>query len=70
MGGVRVSQIRGTLPGTLYSGAHFVMPLVDNVQMFDLRDKLFTAGVVEGSPACDRKVPWQRRRSMCSRRRG
>jgi regulator of protease activity HflC (stomatin/prohibitin superfamily) len=44
MGGVRVSQIRGTLPGTLYSGAHFVAPLVDNVQMFDLRDKLFTTG--------------------------
>lgn len=48
MGGVRVSQMRGTLPGTLYSGAHFVTPLMDNVQLFDLRDKLFTAGVVEG----------------------
>src|ERR1700742_3798251 len=31
MGGVRVSQMRGTLPETLYSGAHFVTPLVDNV---------------------------------------
>jgi regulator of protease activity HflC (stomatin/prohibitin superfamily) len=49
MGGVRVSQMRGTLPGTLYSGAHFVTPLVESVQMFDLRDKLFTAGVVEGA---------------------
>jgi hypothetical protein len=57
MGGVRVSQLRGTLPGTLYSGAHFVTPLVDSVQMFDLRDKLFTAGVVEGMPAVsDKKV--------------
>src|SRR5580704_8781664 len=51
MGGVRVSQMRGTLPGTLYSGAHFVTPLVESVQMFDLRDKLFTAGVVEGAAA-------------------
>lgn len=49
MGGVRVSQMRGTMPGTLYSGAHFVTPLVESVQMFDLRDKLFTAGVVEGA---------------------
>jgi regulator of protease activity HflC (stomatin/prohibitin superfamily) len=49
MGGVRVSQMRGTLPGTLYSGAHFVTPLVESVEMFDLRDKLFTAGVVEGA---------------------
>jgi regulator of protease activity HflC (stomatin/prohibitin superfamily) len=44
MGGVRLSQMRGTLPGTLYSGAHFVTPLVETVQLFDLRDKLFTAG--------------------------
>jgi regulator of protease activity HflC (stomatin/prohibitin superfamily) len=56
MGGVRISQIRGTLPGTLYSGAHFVTPLVDSVQMFDLRDKLFTAGVVEGMPAVSGKA--------------
>jgi regulator of protease activity HflC (stomatin/prohibitin superfamily) len=49
MGGVRVSQMRGPLPGTLYSGAHFVTPLMESVQMFDLRDKLFTAGVVEGA---------------------
>ena len=45
MGGVRVSQINGTLPGTLYSGVHFITPLVDNVQIFDLRDHMFTAGV-------------------------
>lgn len=47
MGGVRVSQIRGTLPGTLYPGVHFVTPLVENVQTFDLRDHLFTAGIAE-----------------------
>jgi regulator of protease activity HflC (stomatin/prohibitin superfamily) len=47
MGGVRVSQIRGTLPGTLYPGVHFVTPLVESVQTFDLRDHLFTAGIVE-----------------------
>jgi regulator of protease activity HflC (stomatin/prohibitin superfamily) len=47
MGGVRVSQISGTLPGTLYPGVHFITPLVDNVQMFDLRDRIFTTGFVE-----------------------
>jgi regulator of protease activity HflC (stomatin/prohibitin superfamily) len=47
MGGVRISQIRGTLPGTLYPGVHLVAPLVDSVQMFDLRDHLFTAGMAE-----------------------
>jgi regulator of protease activity HflC (stomatin/prohibitin superfamily) len=43
-GGVRVSQTRGTLPGTLYAGVHFVTPLTENVQIFDLRDKLFATG--------------------------
>jgi regulator of protease activity HflC (stomatin/prohibitin superfamily) len=35
------------LPGTLYSGVHFVTPLVEHLQTFDLRDKLFTTGMVE-----------------------
>jgi regulator of protease activity HflC (stomatin/prohibitin superfamily) len=47
MGGVRVSQVSGTQPGTLYPGVHFVTPLVDSVQTFDLRDHLFTAGVTD-----------------------
>jgi len=47
MGGVRVSQMRGTLPGTLYPGMHIVTPLVDSVQLFDLRDHVFSAGSVE-----------------------
>jgi len=47
MGGVRVSQIRGTLPGTLYPGVHFITPLIESIQTFDLRDHLFTAGSIE-----------------------
>ena len=47
MGGVRVSQIAGTLPGTLYPGVHWVAPLVQSVKMFDLRDHLFTAGITD-----------------------
>ncbi len=44
MGGVRLSQTQGALPGTLYSGTHFVNPLTQSVEIFDLRDKLFTTG--------------------------
>jgi regulator of protease activity HflC (stomatin/prohibitin superfamily) len=51
MGGVRVSQTRGTLPGTLYPGAHFVTPLAENLVLFDTRDQLFTTGTIEdGKP--------------------
>jgi hypothetical protein len=56
-GGVRISQLRGTLPGTLYSGVHFVSPLTESVATFDLRDKLFTTGstLEDGSPAASAK---------------
>ena len=47
MGGVRVSQVSGTLPGTLYPGVHVVRPFVDKVALFDTRDQLFTTGMVE-----------------------
>src|ERR1700691_60492 len=47
MGGIIISQIGGTQPETLYPGMHFITPLVDSVEMFDLRDHLFTAGIVK-----------------------
>jgi len=31
MAGVRVSEISGTEPGTLYAGAHVVMPLIEEI---------------------------------------
>jgi Membrane protease subunits, stomatin/prohibitin homologs len=49
MGGVRISQLSGTLPGTLYPGTHFVTPLVESVELFDLRDHLFSAGLSDDS---------------------
>ncbi|HUH61473.1 MAG TPA: SPFH domain-containing protein [Terracidiphilus sp.] len=47
MGGVRISQIGGTEPGTLYPGLHFITPMIESVQIFDLRDHLFTAGAAQ-----------------------
>jgi regulator of protease activity HflC (stomatin/prohibitin superfamily) len=44
MAGVRVSEVSGTEPGTLYPGAHMVMPLVEDVALFDTRDQVFTTG--------------------------
>jgi regulator of protease activity HflC (stomatin/prohibitin superfamily) len=38
---VRVSQISGTLPGTLYPGLHLVLPLVQTVAVYDTRDQVF-----------------------------
>jgi regulator of protease activity HflC (stomatin/prohibitin superfamily) len=45
MGGVCISDSRGTLPGTLYSGVHFIAPLGEHVQTFDLRDQVYTTAM-------------------------
>ena len=40
--GVRISQLSGVRPGTLYAGTHLIVPLVDRVQLFDVRDRVFS----------------------------
>jgi len=40
--GVRVSQIWGARPGTLYPGVHLVTPLVDSVAIFDTREQVYS----------------------------
>jgi regulator of protease activity HflC (stomatin/prohibitin superfamily) len=42
MAGVRVSEISGTQPGTLYPGVHWVVPLIERVVVYDIRDHVFT----------------------------
>ena len=46
-GAVRISQISGVRPGTLYAGTHFVMPLIDRIQLYDIRDRVFATSSLE-----------------------
>ena len=39
--GIRVSQLSGTLPTTLYPGTHFVLPLIQSVELYPTRDTVF-----------------------------
>ena len=48
--GVRVSQISGTRPGTLYPGIHFVKPLIETVALFDVRDRVLKTETVAVGP--------------------
>src|SRR5713101_1423311 len=41
-GGVRVSQLWGARPGTLYPGVHLIAPLVDSVELYHTREQLYT----------------------------
>ena len=51
MAGVRISQMSGTLPGTLYPGAHFVVPLVQQVAMYDTREMVYSTATAEEAKA-------------------
>lgn len=45
MAAVRVSQISGTRPGTLYPGVHFIKPLLERVAVYDTRERVFTTAL-------------------------
>jgi regulator of protease activity HflC (stomatin/prohibitin superfamily) len=45
---VRISQISGLRPGTLYPGTHLITPLIDRAQLFDIREKVFSTAATEG----------------------
>jgi regulator of protease activity HflC (stomatin/prohibitin superfamily) len=45
--GVRVSQIWGARPGTLYPGVHIVTPLIDSVVLYDTREQVYTTRATE-----------------------
>lgn len=47
--GIRVSQVSGVVPGTLYAGTHLVTPLVERVATFDVRDRVFATSATEST---------------------
>jgi regulator of protease activity HflC (stomatin/prohibitin superfamily) len=49
--GVRVSQIWGARPGTLYPGVHLITPLVDSVELYDTREQVYTTAASRSTPA-------------------
>jgi regulator of protease activity HflC (stomatin/prohibitin superfamily) len=53
MAGVRVSQISGTRPGTLYPGTHLIKPLLERVVLFDTRDHVFSTNA---APEAEKKA--------------
>jgi regulator of protease activity HflC (stomatin/prohibitin superfamily) len=44
---VRISQISGVRPGTLYAGTHFIVPLFDRVELFDIRDRVLATSATD-----------------------
>lgn len=46
---VRISQLSGVHPGTLYAGTHLIVPLTQRVEIFDIRDRVFATSATESS---------------------
>ncbi len=43
--GVRVNEFSGTRPGTLYPGVHLAIPLIEEVDLYNVRDNGFATAV-------------------------
>lgn len=44
---IRISQISGVRPGTLYAGTHLIVPLIQRAEFFDVRDRVFSTTALE-----------------------
>lgn len=51
--GVLLSQFSGALPGTLYPGVHWITPLVERVELFNIRDRVFSTTLAEDPKKAD-----------------
>jgi len=49
MAGVRVSQLSGTAGGTIYPGTHFVSPLTQHVELYNVRDQIYSTNPADVS---------------------
>ena len=53
---IRISQLSGVRPGTLYAGTHLITPLVERAELYDIRDKVFATAAAENSRDKDLEV--------------
>ena len=50
--GIRVSQLFGVRPGTLYPGVHFETPFIDEIVLYDTREQVYSTAA---APSADKK---------------
>lgn len=61
---VRISQLSGTVPGTLYAGTHVIVPLVQHVELYDVRDAVYATSAVENPKRPDLTLKAQSREGL------
>lgn len=55
--GVRVSELSGVRPGTLYPGLHLITPLVDSVAIYDTREQVYATIATENPKPSETSKP-------------
>ena len=63
-GGVRISQFSGVQRATLYPGLHLVMPFVQGVALYDLRDHLYTTNALSDTATKNEVLAVQTREGL------
>lgn len=62
--GIRVSQLSGVRPGTLYPGVHFQTPLIDNIVLYDTREQVYTTAAIAGTKTAAEVLTVQAREGL------
>jgi len=53
--GVRVNQFSGTRRQTLYPGVHLVVPAIETIQLYNVRDQMFTTSIDDAKKDAKKK---------------
>ncbi|MGB7844874.1 MAG: SPFH domain-containing protein [Candidatus Acidiferrum sp.] len=61
---IRVSQLFGVRPGTLYPGVHVLTPLVDNVVLYDTREQVYSTTASAASKSAGEVLTVQAREGL------
>src|SRR5436190_682972 len=46
---VRVNQLSGAVNGPLYPGTHLIIPIVQDVEVYNIRDQVYTTNPIEAA---------------------
>jgi regulator of protease activity HflC (stomatin/prohibitin superfamily) len=62
--GIRVSQLSGVRPATLYPGVHLLTPLIDSVVLYDTREQVYSTAASPGSKSSAEVLTVQAREGL------
>lgn len=62
--GIRVSQLSGVRPGTLYPGVHLLTPLIDSTALYDTREQVYSTAASDAQKTAEEVLTVQAREGL------